>query len=111
MIERSNVALAAAVLVTVAVGLSYKPWRRLRCGHPFGINPTSGRIGRCSLPPFHRGQHVRPWSDPSFVVDRTAHVMVVGKPALVVRERCCEGHAHATLDDAITCSLGYEVAR
>lgn len=111
MIERSDVLTACAVLLTLAIGLSYRPWRRLRCGHPFGLNPTSRRIDRCGLPPFHRGQHVRPWSDPAFVVDRTARVMVVGKPAIVVRERCCEGHSHESLEDAITCSLGYEVSQ
>lgn len=110
MIERSDVALAAAVLLTVAIGLSYRPWRHLKCGHPFGLNPTSRRIDRCGLPPFHRGQHVRPWSDPAFVVHRAAHIMVVGKPAIVVRELCCVGHEHATLDDAITCSLGYDTS-
>lgn len=103
MIEQSDVALAAAVLLTVAIGLSYRPWRFLKCGHPFGVNPVSGRMDRCSLQPFHRGQHVRPWSNPAFVAPR--------RPLVVVRERCCEGHAHSSLEDAITCTLGYEARR
>lgn len=112
MIERSDVLTACAVLLALAIGLSYRPWRRLRCGHPFGLNPTSRRIDRCGLPPFHRGQHVRPWSDPVFVAGYRGplHITVVGKP-IVVRERCCEGHTHDTLEDAITCSLGYEVSQ
>ena len=109
MIERSDVLTAAAVLVTIAIAASYKPWRKLKCGHGFGVNPTTGRIDRCKLPPFHRGKHVRPWSEPEFIGYRSRHVMVVGRPALVVRERCCDGHAHASLEDAITCSLGGDV--
>jgi hypothetical protein len=97
MIEGSPFLLGAAGATLVALLATYRPWRRLRlqCGYPFGRNPTSGRIDRCQLAPFHRGKHVRPWSAPHPIGYLHS-----------VPERCGSGHTHDTLTEAVACMYG-----
>lgn len=94
MIEQSTVLTAGAVLLVLGVAASYA-WPHLRCGHPFGTHPTTGRILRCSRRPFHRGTHVRPWSAPGPIGYLHA-----------LPERCGAGHTHSDLGDAIACMYG-----
>jgi hypothetical protein len=101
VIEQSDVALAAAVLTVLVIGASYL-WPRIVCGHPF---PGHHRLVRCQLRPFHRGQHVRPWSSP----EALGHLLVA-RHAERQAERCSSGHGHADLGDAIACSLGDDTA-
>lgn len=97
MIEGSPFLLALSIGALALLLATYRPWRWLVCGHPFGSNPVTHRLERCHRKPFHRGPHLHP-SAPLVGYTRS-------QP-----ERCGAGHVHADMGDAIACSFGAEAA-
>lgn len=102
MIEGSPLLLALSIGALALLVLTYRPWRWLVCGHPFGSNPVTHRLERCHRKPFHRGPHLHAYEVEARLYAPRGSIHW----GEIERERCVCGHMHATLDDAIACSFG-----